>query len=329
MIVTDFKNKIKENPLPILGFPCSSLINCTVGELVTSAETQAKGILSVAKHCDMPALLTMMDLSVEAEAFGAPVSFSKDDPPSITEAIVTTEKDIENLSVPAIGSGRTSIYINTVKIVHSCNDGRPIIAGTIGPFTLAARLMGMNEIMFACMDSPDSVKLLIGKTTSFINEYITALKSAGAEGVIVADPVTGLLPPYLAEEFAIPYMSEIINNIQSDSFAVIYHNCGNSVLKMTESLASMRAAAYHFGDAVDMEEMCRLMPKNTIVMGNISPYKYFLAATPFEMRNEVLALSEKCSQYKNFALSSGCDIPAKASWKNIEAFFEAAKSLKK
>jgi len=37
----------------------------------------------------------------------------------------------------------------------------------------------------------------------------------------------------------------------------------------------------------------------------------------------VHALLEKCGDYGNFVPSSGCDIPAHASWDNIQAFFAA------
>ena len=42
-------------------------------------------------------------------------------------------------------------------------------------------------------------------------------------------------------------------------------------------------------------------------------------------RNAVKELLDKCGSYPNFILSSGCDIPASASWDNINAFFEALK----
>jgi uroporphyrinogen decarboxylase len=32
---------------------------------------------------------------------------------------------------------------------------------------------------------------------------------------------------------------------------------------------------------------------------------------------------EKCSSYKNFVPSSGCDIPPMTPWENIQAFFTA------
>ena len=48
-----------------------------------------------------------------------------------------------------------------------------------------------------------------------------------------------------------------------------------------------------------------------------------LTGVPFEPIKQTLALLEKCSKYKNFVLSSGCDIPPKTPWENIDAFFAA------
>ena len=32
---------------------------------------------------------------------------------------------------------------------------------------------------------------------------------------------------------------------------------------------------------------------------------------------------DKCCKYKNYVVSTGCDIPPMSSWENIKAFFEA------
>ena len=45
----------------------------------------------------------------------------------------------------------------------------------------------------------------------------------------MAEPLTGMLSPNLAEEFSHPYVERIVDAVQDDSFAVIYHNCGNNV----------------------------------------------------------------------------------------------------
>ena len=46
-----------------------------------------------------------------------------------------------------------------------------------------------------------------------------------------------------------------------------------------------------------------------------------------ELKKETRELLEKCSNYSNFIISSGCDIPPMSSWENIDAFFDEVKNF--
>ena len=80
----------KKKPLPILSFPGVQLIHRSVDEMVHSGSLQAKCMQAIAERYDTAAALTLMDLSVEAEAFGSPVYYSDNEVPTVTEAIVKT-----------------------------------------------------------------------------------------------------------------------------------------------------------------------------------------------------------------------------------------------
>jgi len=45
------------------------------------------------------------------------------------------------------------------------------------------------------------------------------------------------------------------------------------------------------------------------------------------VRAETLRVLESCSAHKNFVLSSGCDIPPRTPWENLDAFFTAAREF--
>ena len=142
--------------------------------------------------------------------------------------------------------------------------------------------------------------------------------------MLLAEPVAGLLSPALVEEFSSPYVKRLVEAVQDDSFLVIYHNCGGSALPALPSILSTGAAAYHFGNAVDMEDILRQVPEDTVVLGNIDPAGEFLNGTPASIRAATLSLLDRCGGCPNFVLSSGCDIPPLAPWENIHAFFAAA-----
>ncbi len=325
--LSDMMAEPEKRALPILSFPSVSLLGVTVRELISDSDLQAKGMALVAERVDSAASVSLMDLSVEAEAFGATVRFSDEEVPTVTGRLIHDEDEAERLEIPAVGAARTGLYIEAIRKATARITDRPVLAGLIGPFSLAARLLDVTEIMMDCYDEPDMVHTVLKKCTAFLIEYAKAYKAAGADGIMMAEPVSGLLSPALEEEFSSPYVKEIVDAVQDDEFIVIYHNCGDNTLRMTESILSTGAAAYHFGNAIDMSEMLDKMPADVPVMGNVDPAGVLRQGTPEIVREATLSVMEKCCAHKNFVISSGCDIPPATPWENIEAFFGAVEEF--
>ena len=313
----------QKKAFPILSFPCVSLLGCTVRELIADSDRQAEGMIRVAQRVPAAAAVSLMDLSVEAECFGASVRFSDDEVPTVTGRLIEDMDDAQALSIPPVGAARSGIYIDAIRKAVMGIADRPVFAGIIGPFSLAARLFDVTEIMLDCYDDPDMVHVVLDKATQFLIEYARAFKAAGAHGVMMAEPVSGLLSPAMEEEFSSPYVRRIVDAVQDDDFLVIYHNCGNNTPYMTESFLSMGAAAYHFGNAIDMKAMLEKFPEDIPVMGNVDPAGVLRMGTPEMVREKTLALLDACAGYENFVVSSGCDIPPQSPWENLDAFFAA------
>ena len=326
--VADLIGNHPKKPMPILSFPSVSLLGVGVRELISDSTLQARGMQAVAENTPAAASVSFMDLSVEAECFGATVTVTDDEVPTVKEPILEDAEGAEALVVPVVGSGRTGIYLDAIKKAKELITDRPVFAGMIGPFSLAARLFDLSEIMMACYDDPDMVHLVLEKCTQFLCAYAKAYCDVGADGIVMAEPVAGLLSPSLEEEFSAPYVKQIVDAVQNDDFIVIYHNCGNNVPKMLSSILSTGAAAYHFGNAVDLEkDILEKVPANVVVMGNIDPVGVLRMGTPESVREATTELLERCSTYPNFVLSSGCDMPPKTPWENINAFFAAAEKF--
>ncbi len=314
--------------LPILSFPCISLMDVTVKELIASAELQAEGMRLVAERVPAAAAVSMMDLSVEANAFGAAAQVTEHEVPTIVGSLVQTEDEAEALEVPPVGAGRTGIYVEALRLAVQKIKDRPVFAGVIGPFSLAGRLMGVSEAMVNCYEEPDMVETVLEKATAFLIEYIKAYRAAGAHGVMMAEPLAGMLSPRLAEKFSESYVRQIAEATKADDFLVIYHNCGDNTIQMIDSILRTGCDAYHFGDAISMKEMLPHIPVDTLVMGNVSPSAKFLNGTPESIKADTLRIMEECKGYPNFLISSGCDIPPITPWENIDAFFAAVQSDK-
>ena len=313
-----------KKPMPVLSFPAVQLMGITVKDLISSSDHQAKAMALIVQHTDASASVSLMDLSVEAEAFGATIRVSDDEVPTVTGMLVHDEDEAAALAVPQVGAARTGLYVEAIRKACDLITDRPVLAGMIGPYSLAARLRDVSEYMVNNYDDPGMVHVLLQKSTEFLISYAKAYKEAGANGVVIAEPVAGLLSPDLAAEFSAPYVKKIVDAVQDDSFLIVYHNCGGAVVAQLPSILSIGAAAYHFGNAIDMLDVLQKVPDDTICMGNIDPAGEFRGGTPDSMREATLSLLKKCSGYKNFVLSSGCDIPPLSKWENIDAFFAAA-----
>ena len=311
--------------MPVLSFPAIQLMGVSVKELISDSDLQAKGMALVAQRVDSAASVSLMDLSVEAECFGAQIRVSDEEVPTVVGQVVSTEEEAQALAIPEVGACRTGLYIDAIKKAAGLITDRPVFAGVIGPFSLAARLLDVPAVTIDCYEEPDMVHIVLDKVTQFLCAYCQAYKEAGANGVVLAEPVAGLLSPALAEEFSGPYVKRIVDAVQDDSFLVIYHNCGGSTIQQIDSILATGSAAYHFGNAIDMAEMMTHIPAGTVAMGNVDPAGEFRNGTPDSIRAATLAVMDACCKYPNFVISSGCDIPPLSRWENIDAFFAAVR----
>ncbi len=313
----------RKKPLPVLSFPAVQMMGCTVAELIASPELQAEAMRLVAGRVDAAASVSFMDLSVEAEAFGSTVVVSDDEVPTVVGSVVDEDTDPAGLAVPEVGAGRTGLYVQAIREVAPKIADRPVLAGVIGPFSLAGRLADVSEVMILLYEEPELVHAVLDKCTEFICAYAAAFKEAGADGVVMAEPLAGLLSPELCGEFSAPYVKRIVDAVQDDSFAVVYHNCGGGAVAQMGEILSAGAAAYHFGNAVDMADVMPRIPEGVLALGNVDPAGQIRNGTPESVREATLALMESCSKYPNFIPSTGCDVPPMSPWENIDAFFAA------
>ena len=317
----------KKKALPILSFPAVQFLYVTVRELVADSNHQAIGMRLMADKYDMPAALGYMDLSVEAEAFGAHTVYTADEVPTIIGRLLSNEDDVEALQVPEIGAGRTGSNIESIKKAQILIKDRPIIAQCIGPFSLAGRLMNVNDIMLHCYEEPEMVHKVLRKATDFIKAYASEFKREGADGIIIAEPLAGLLSPQLIQEFSTDYVREIVDTVQDRHFITCYHNCGNAVPYLMDSILDTGCLAFHFGDSANMREMLEKIPRNHLVLGNISPAKVFNDNSTEHVRLDTLRLLHSCGDYNNFIISSGCDIPPNVDLDNVDTFFNTVEGF--
>lgn len=314
--------KKKRLVIPIMTHPGIELCDSTVFKAVTEGQAHADAICALNERFPADAVTAIMDLTVEAEAFGAEIRFSENDIPNVIGRLVSDSDEVAALEVPSLDRGRIREYLKANSIVASRIKDKKIFGGCIGPFSLAGRLFDLSELMMAMYIEPETVTMLLDKCTAFITNYLKAMKKTGINGVILAEPAAGLVSNDDCLQYSSTYVRKIVEAVQDDSFSIVLHNCGNTG-HCTKAMLSSGASALHFGNKADMVEALETCPSDLPVMGNIDPVGVMRQASPEKVYASVSELLEKTSGYDNFILSTGCDVPPRTPFENIKAFYQA------
>jgi uroporphyrinogen decarboxylase len=307
-------------PMPIGVYAGLEITGASVKEAVTSAQLQTEAVLALHERFHTPVMLTAMDLSAEAEAFGSEIRMSDDDIPTVIGRVVTNGEEIDQLTIPSAGDKRTSVHLSTAQKLVSQANGLPVMGGLIGPFSLAGRLFGVSEALELSLTDPDLLDRLLQKVTQFLLAYVLAFRNQGVDGVIMAEPAAGLLSPRGLAKFSSVYVKKIVDESQTDDFTILLHNCGAKIAHLPKILEA-GAEIFHFGSPMDISQAITQVDSNVIIAGNLDPTAVFHSGTIAGVEAQTSALMNLTSPYKNFIISSGCDIPPHTPVANLDAFY--------
>ena len=126
----------KRGVLPIMTHPGIEMIGREVYDAVTDGRVHYEAIKAVNEAYPQSAAATViMDLTVEAEAFGSEISFPKNEVPSVIGRLVSDYASVEKLQVPDLTKGRVQQYLLANKLAAENITDKPTLAGCIGPFS--------------------------------------------------------------------------------------------------------------------------------------------------------------------------------------------------
>lgn len=316
----------KKQAIPMLFSPVAVLQQVTMKELMYNSDLLAQSMRVLADRPGIGAVFGFSDLSAEAEVFGAPIQFLEEDTAVVANPLYRQASEIERIQIPKVREGRLGIILESLEKAVRLIPDKPVIANVTGPFTLAAQLFDYTQLIYLCYDSPELAHTLLQIVTAFLISYCKECKATGVDAISLGEPAAGMISPSMAETFSVPYVKQMIDAVQDEKLAMIYHNCGNNILKIIDSILSMGAAALHFGNATEIQEILPRVPGHILVMGNLDPVKYFLEGTPELIQEKTNALLDSCGSYSNFIISSGCDVPYFTPWENIDTFLRTAEA---
>ena len=115
--------------VPIMTHPGIEMNGCTVREAVSNGVVHYDAVMRLCERYPSAAACTIMDLTTEAECFGAQIEFSDIAVPAVRGRLLEDATAISQLKVPSLNSGRIPEYLKANLLAAEKVDDRPLFGG--------------------------------------------------------------------------------------------------------------------------------------------------------------------------------------------------------
>jgi len=315
--------------MPICSYAGLEITGESVEDMVSVPGSQFKAVMTLHERYRTPVLLTAIDPTAEAETYGCEIKMKAREVPTVVGRLVTNAAEIASLTDPVPGDARTRVPLEAAwRLTAEAGEDVPVLGAMLGPLTLAGRLYGADEAREAATAEPETIEALLDNVTGFLCRYALEFRETGAWGVIVAEPEAAGLSPEGLGRFSAPFVKRIIKAVETPDFAVVLHICGATIDHLDEIMGS-GARIFHFGAPMDIVAALGKVGPGVILSGNLDATAVFQKGTPQAAGDATRALLDATRGYKNFIVSSGCDIPLGAPLANLNAFYRAVEEFNK
>jgi len=314
---------------PLLGLPGVRLTGTNVKLAQQNASEHFRVVKEIIDTFSPDMALPIMDLSVEANALARYTII----PVNETAVVPKTDfhiEDIENLRKIDISyDSRITSCVDTLKLMKiGLPEGTTRGAYAVGPYSLAAMIMGAQDAAMATVLQPEQLHEVCSLATKTIHEYIGMLIHAKADPIIILEPTAVMLGPDHFQEFSAKYVKHLVESYQEVS--IVYHICGNS-MHLIEKIAGAGVHGMSLDSrerGVNLVEVMGRVPDTTVVIGNLSTTHTLYYDGPEDVKKETLELLKEMEPFENFILSTACDIPQETPAENIHAFIQAGREYR-
>ena len=251
-------------------------------ELATEVTLQPIDIIGV------DAAILFSDILVIPEAMGMDLRFVEGKGPQFPDPL-RDERQVEALR-PVHPEDDLHFVMDAIRMVRRELNGRvPLIGFSGAPWTLATYMIEgggsksfkhPKEWRFA---RPDLLHKLLRKITDAVIKYCNAKIDAGAQAIQLFDSWAGILDPEGFEEFALPYVKQIIESIRRPGVPIIYFPKG--ALIWMDKIIDCKADVIGLDWTVNLNTIRQQVPSHIALQGNLDPTSLY--APPEIIRGNV------------------------------------------
>lgn len=313
--------------MPIVTTNTAHLIGKTVKEFQDNAQVMADSHIAAFKKYKYDLVYLFTNCSYIAEAMGAPLEYSEDEPANCAEHIIKCEEDLSKIHVSEKNDGKYPVYYEALDILkEKIGDEVFLSVCFSGPVSTAATLRGTEDFARETYANPELCHKLLRLSTDSCKNFIREVVAKGAIPIILEPIASGsLFSPKMFKQFCFPYIKELVDLAHELGSAIPLHICGKSnkiVDLMTDTGADIISV-----DRCDLNIAREKVAGRAVILGNVNPADELLFG-PAERIHEVCRESiETMKGYTpGFVLATGCETSNKVPFEHIQAMMDAART---
>jgi [methyl-Co(III) methanol-specific corrinoid protein]:coenzyme M methyltransferase len=287
----------------------------------------------LSKQAGFDNITVPFDLTVEAEAFGAPVEYFDEQVkwPTVKRFIA---RDLSDLHFPddILSAGRIPQVIEALRILREENGGEvPVIAYINAPFTsISSYLMEPSDFLKMVRRNPEKITQFCDEMYPYYAEIANAFAEAGADVITFREEAASLdtISPRHFDELIKPYLKKMIGQVKAPRIIHICGQCVSGELELISKIIECGAEAITIGETTSMRAAREIADKVKPcypIGGNISAYNVIHGGPIKRIREQVRKVIDDGVDM----VTPGCDFWIETPTKNVRAFVEAVEEFGK
>ena len=268
------------------------------------------------------------DLGVEAEALGCQINYYPEHTdhtdilyPTVSKKLAEKVEDL-NIRTPSdlAKAQRVPVVTEAIRLLkESVGNQVAIGAWVLGPFTLAGQIVELDDLIKKSVKRPELVSKLLEALDGVVVSLANIYKDAGADYLTLREMGAGedVLSPHTFASVIRPHVERVLAAIASPK---VLHICGETN-NIVEQMARCGADAVSVDQKNRLSESRQKVGTNTILLGNIDPYKVLTLGTPEDVDEAVKTIIASGAD----AVWPGCDLWPTVPWQNMKALVAATR----
>lgn len=338
--VTAVLNRQTPDRVPVYPILCGinrKLVGADYPTWSTDAEVCAAGFLKTAEEFDIDCVVTLIDLSVECDAWGQKIIYPETEAahPDHSNMVIQEIEDYEKIQkVDYRQSKRMMMHIDVIKrLAAELKGKKPIVAFVFGPLGTLSMLRNQQDMYMDLYDDPDAVKKACWHVAETLADYVGALCDAGADAIMwdTLFASGSIMSKAMWKEMEAEQMSMLAKVVRDHDCINMIHNCGQKVY-FDVQIEAVQPTAISFlyppDDCKDFAECKEKYGDKVALIGAVTPANAVIG-TDEEWDKQCTDQIDAMGKGGGFMLATGCEYPANASFDRAKRMIEIAKTYGK